>query len=377
MKLSRLGERAIVGKGYPEGNIPQSKTKGAKEAQVTGFTKDKVLAPHHPLANLAMEENPNNILLMWELLAQGFPPSADILSLLNQVVGSSKVSPHKALILVYLWSHNLPITKSFIKPLSSLLEDDGSVFPDLFRLVKELSGPGEGDGVESLLHLLQFPSPRNAPQMLKNLAQRLGLEYEANIGAYLARDGSSSPDSDLNLCPDGPLRGNKNLKSMLLSLSQNGKLKFAPALQGLLDKITGLQILHTTSNGLHVLGWFGQLEENPPFFLSLWDDEGCTDPGMDKYRKVIIYTKLPHLGPILLELHLHNASLTCMMTMEDVHSRNVLDEYRQGLAKALVGLAQQIRILPCRLGETGSLRRVWLGKIMANPFGQQHIDIHV
>lgn len=163
----------------------------------------------------------------------------------------------------------------------------------------------------------------------------------------------------------------------MLALVQGDSPELTPELQVLLAKITGLQILHAGMWSLHCMGWLHLPGRDPPFFLSVQEEDRGGGTGGDRYWEVVVFTRLPHLGPVVFELHRGGDRLTCIMTVEKDDARLLLEECRQRLLEALQDLPWQVQILPCRLRGTGTVREDWLRRIILPPPTGPQVDIRV
>ena len=219
------------------------------------------------LGDMGLEASPGNIRLAAELLRQGFAVTPDTLALLGRALGQGEPSPAEAAALVWLWGQGLPLKETFVKPLVTLFQEAGpDLLQELFPALAALQGEGQEEGQGLLQQLLLSPA-REGGRTLQDLPRLLGLDYENLVlRSLFSREGPGELPAGDAAAPVGKLPAQKSLKSFLLALGQGEEGKLPAELEGLLAKITGLQLLTAGPWSLHCLGWLDLPRQAAPFF---------------------------------------------------------------------------------------------------------------
>ncbi|MGB3932814.1 MAG: hypothetical protein WBL73_03780 [bacterium] len=329
------------------------------------------------LGDMGLEASPGNIRLAAELLRQGFAVTPDTLALLGRALGQGEPAPAEAAALVWLWGQGLPLKETFVKPLVTLFQEAGpDLLQELFPALAALQGEGQEEGQGLLQQLLLSPA-REGGRTLQDLPRLLGLDYENLVlRSLFSREGPGELPAGDAAAPVGKLPAQKSLKSFLLALGQGEEGKLPAELEGLLAKITGLQLLTAGPWSLHCLGWLDLPRQAAPFFLSIQEEEQGRGGEQGRPLELVLFLSLPALGPVLVEMRCSSV-LVLSLAVEREGARRLLDGYRQGLLAALEGLPWPVQVLPCRLQKTGTVRASWQRRLTTLSPVRRQVDVRV
>jgi len=328
------------------------------------------------LGELGVEATPANTRLAVELLRQGLPVTPDILARLGSALGRQEPSSAGAAALVWLWGQGLPLKETFVKPLATLLQEGApDLLQSLFPALAAAAGEGQEEGQRILQQLLLSPG-REGGRALRDLPRRLGLDYEA----LLARPFLSPTEGEAAAGSSGTgvrePAGKKSLKALLLALGQDKGAALPAELAGLLDRITGLQLLLAGPWAFHCLGWLDLPGQAPPFFLSIREEEEGGGGGQGRPLEVVLFLSLPALGAVLVEMRCAGA-LVLSLTVEGEKARRILDGCRQKLQAALADLPWPVQVLPCRIQQAGTVEERWRQRLTSLRPTRRQVDVRI
>ncbi len=327
------------------------------------------------------------------LLRLGFMPQKAGIESLVHTANQLGIKPQSVPGLVWLWSHGLPVSREGSEALARQmpLMPPAPGGPSLASLQGFLAGRVDGQphplalwlqDVVDQLQIKPADGTEAATARLASLARNLGLSYEADLTGTLS--GQAGKFGSL-----GEILRQSGIKPLLLALaseprpSQEGQSLLRVA-TGLLERVTALQLLSVSGNGLWLWGNGMLSYQEIPFLMQLKQEwqreqdrgEGETAPNEGKpYYRVLIGLTMPVLGPVGARLVLAGQSLSCDIQVERAEAARLLAMHLPRLEQGFAALPWPVR-LSYRLEKPGYLRQT-IQREMGAPQPAGGIDIRV
>lgn len=344
MKLMAQLKADVSAKDHYWFEVRSNTKEGLQLKVVDGFGQSH--SAQQLLNRFQLPETKQNLTLLQYFLANNLPFSKEQLKAATAWVGNQSAISKDLNALEWMIKRDLPFTKQTFQSLVAV-QDSQSFTKQLQELGKHLDNP-KFDALKSLQPLKEMiaslvgnqtineiPSGTEIKQMLKNLVQSLGLEYENEL-QLLPKEMKNSLDSLQSLKP--------LLMEAMNELGTSGK-----EVEPILNRLTGMQLISQDPAGpmQHmVLQLPFTLGEKQSDIMLQWNgrktSKGQIDPD---YCRILFYLDLQSINQTVIDMQVQNKVIHVSILNDAMDIEPIISALTPTLKENLEGIGYKLSFI--------------------------------